>query len=79
LRRPSFCETDNEEAEEISIGGFDISVGFDESLPFADEGAELVRGEVHAMEVGQTVLALNLVDTQLDFAEGLFLVVIKVS
>jgi len=31
------------------------------------------------MEVGQTVLALNLVDAQLDFAEGLFLVVIKVS
>lgn len=48
-------------------------------MPFADEGAELVRGEVHAMEVGQTILALDLVDTQFDFAEGLFLVVIKVS
>jgi len=31
------------------------------------------------MEVGQTILALDLVDTQFDFAEGLLLIVIKVS
>jgi len=31
------------------------------------------------MEVGQAVLALNLVNTQLDFAEGLLLVVTEVS
>jgi hypothetical protein len=46
-------------------------------LPLADEGAELVGGEVEAVEVGQAVLALDLVDTKLDLAERVVLVILE--
>ena len=69
LVRPSLGEGDGEEAKEVVIGGLDNDVGFDEGLPFADERAELIRGEVEAVEVSQAVLALNLIDSELDLAE----------
>jgi hypothetical protein len=48
-------------------------------LPLADERAELVGGEVEAVEVGQAVLALDLVDTELDLAEGVVLVLLEIG
>jgi hypothetical protein len=47
-------------------------------LPLADERAELVRGEVEAVEVGQAVLALDLVDPELDLAEGVVLILLQI-
>lgn len=90
LRRRSVCglldlvwsslgEGDGEEAEEVVIGGLDNNVGLNEGLPLADEGAELVRGEVEAVEVGQAVLALNLVDAELDLAERVVLVLLEIG
>ena len=63
LRWASFGKADGEEAEEIAISGFDVNMRFNEGLPFTDKGAEFIRGEVHPVEVRQTVLALNLVDS----------------
>lgn len=47
-------------------------------LPFLDHGAHLVTGQVHAMEVGQTVLPLNILCDELELAEG-HLIVLQVS
>jgi hypothetical protein len=48
-------------------------------LPLADERAELVGGEVEAVEVGQAVLALDLVDTELDLAESVVLILLEIG
>jgi len=48
-------------------------------LPLADEGAEFVRGEVEAVEVGQAVLSLDLVDAQLDLAESVVLILLEIG
>jgi hypothetical protein len=48
-------------------------------LPLADERAELVGGEVEAVEVGQAVLALDLVDAELDLAERVVLILLQVG
>lgn len=48
----SLGERNSEEADEVTIGSFHIDMGFDERLPFTDEGTEFVRSEIHAMEIG---------------------------
>jgi hypothetical protein len=48
-------------------------------LPLADERAELVGGEVETVEVGQAVLALDLIDTELDLAERVVLVLLEIG
>lgn len=48
-------------------------------LPLANHGAELVRGHIHAVEVGEAVLALDLVNPQLDLTERVLLVLVQVG
>jgi hypothetical protein len=90
LRRGSVCglldlvwsslgEADGEETEEVIVGSLDDDVGLNEGLPLADEGAKLVGGEVEAVEVGQAVLALDLVDAELDLAERMVLILLQVG
>ena len=79
LVRALLCETNGEKAEEVSIGGSDVDVRLDQGLPLAYERAELVRGEVHAVEGGQAVLALDLVDAQLDLLESLLVVLVEIG
>jgi hypothetical protein len=76
---PSLGEGNGEEAEEVVIGGLDNDVGLDEGLPLADKRAELIRGEVEAVEVGQAVLALDLIDSELDLAERVVLILLKIG
>ena len=71
-------ECDSEETEEVVIGGLDCDVGLDQGLPLADEGAELVGCEVETVEVGQAVLALDLVDTELNLAESVVLILLEI-
>lgn len=47
-------------------------------LPLLDHGAHLVAGQVHAMEVGKTVLALNILCDEFELAER-HLVILQVS
>lgn len=68
-----------EHAEEVIIGGLNGDVGLDKSLPLADKGSQLVGGEVKTVEVGQAVLALNLIDTELDLAESVVLILLKIG
>lgn len=48
-------------------------------MPLADKGTELVGGEVEPVEVGKAVLALNLINPQLDLAERVVLVFLEIS
>lgn len=72
-------EANGEEAEEVAIGGADIDVGLDERLPLPDERAQLVGREVHAVKRRQAVLALDLVDAQLDLLVRLLVVLVQVG
>jgi hypothetical protein len=75
----SLGEGDGEQTEEVVVSGLHSDIGLDQGLPLADKGTELVGGEVQAVEVGQAVLALDLVDTELDLAEGVVLIVLEVG
>lgn len=75
----SLGEGNGEETEEVVVGGLDGDVGLDQGLPFSDERSQLVRGEVQTVEVGKAVLALDLVDTQLNLAERVILVLLQIG
>jgi hypothetical protein len=79
LRLTALCESDGEEAEEVTISRLDVDMCLNEGLPLAHKRTELVRGERHAMEVGQTILSLDLVNAKFNFAEGLLLILIEVT
>ena len=63
-------EADAEDAEHVSVSGLDINMGLDQSLPLLHHGPQLVSGEVHAVEAGQTVLALDILNKKLELPEG---------
>lgn len=50
----------------------------DNHLPLLDHGTHLVTGQVHAVEVGEAVLALNILGDELELTEG-HLIVLQVS
>lgn len=79
LVRSSLGEGNAEQAEEVVVGGLDDNVGLNEGLPLADERAQLVGGEVETVEVGQAVLALDLINSQLDLAECVVLVLLEIG
>lgn len=47
-------------------------------LPLLHHGTHFVAGEVHSMEVGQTIFPLNVLSYQLKFTEG-NLIVLQIS
>lgn len=53
------------DAEEVAVGRADVNLRLDERLPLLDEGAELVSGEVHPVEVGQHGSALHILAAEL--------------
>ena len=48
----AFGECNDKDTQEVSVGGLDVGVCFDEGLPFANKGFEFVAGEGHSGEVG---------------------------
>jgi hypothetical protein len=71
-------EGNSEETEEVVISGLDCDIGLNQRLPLSDQGSQLVGGEVETVEVGQAVLALNLVDTELDLSECVVLILLEI-
>lgn len=74
----SLREGNGKQADQILIGRLDRHVGLDQGLPLAHKRAQLVRRKVHAVEVGQAVLPLDLVHPELDLAESMVLVVLQI-
>jgi hypothetical protein len=64
-------ESNSKQTQDVSIRSADIDGTFDQGLPLADQGAQLVTSHVHAVEVGEDVSSLNILSNQSDLAEGL--------
>jgi len=63
-------ESNGEDTKDVTIGGLDISVSLNHGEVLADKRAELVGGHVHTKEVGKALVALDLIDLELELAEG---------
>jgi hypothetical protein len=72
-------EGNAEHADNVSVGGTAVNVGLDDGLLLLDEGAKLVTGHVHTVEVEETVVSLNILDTKLDLAVRHGFVVVQVG
>jgi len=68
-----------EQTDGVAVRGLDVSVALDGGLPLLDQGALLVAGQLHTVEVGQAVAALNVLDAQRDLARSLIVIVVQVS
>jgi len=59
---------DGENTDEVAVKSLGLDEGLDEGVPLLDEGAELVTGDVHAVEVGVAFEALDFFDLELDLS-----------
>lgn len=75
----SLREGDGEQTEKIVIGRLHSDVGFNQRLPLAHKGSQLVGREIQTVEVGQAVLSLDFVHAELDLTEGMVLVILQVG
>lgn len=71
LSASSLGEGNSENSEEISITGLGLNEGFNKSVPFLNEGAELIPGDVHSVEVGEAVVSLDFFNLDLHFSPSL--------
>lgn len=71
----SFSESNAEHSEKISVESLGLNEGFNGSVPFLDDGAQFVSGDVHSVEVGIAVEALNFFDLHLHLSPGLIVAV----
>jgi hypothetical protein len=79
LIRSTFGECDNENTDEIAIGRFHVQMGFNQRLPFTNEGSKFVACKVHAGKIGETVFALDFVYAKLNLSEGMIFIVLEVG
>jgi len=61
-------ESNSEHADKVTISGLSLNEGLDKGVPLLDEGAELIAGDVHTVEVGVAIEALDLLDLDLDLS-----------
>ena len=68
----SLGETNTEEAELVAVGGGAVDVGLDLGLPLLDDGALLVTGQLHTVEVGEASITLDLLadETEMGLKRG---------
>ena len=64
----SLGEGDAEKSEDETIGGLGLDESLDKGVPFLDHGAALVSGDVHTVEVGVAIEALDLVNLELELS-----------
>ena len=72
----SLGEPNTEHSEEIPVGGLGLDEGLNHGVPFLDEGAQLVSGDVHAVEVGVAVESLHFFDLYLHLSPGLLVAIL---
>jgi hypothetical protein len=71
-------EGDGEHANEVAVLSASLDEGLDQSVPLLDERAELVTSNVHTVEVGVAIEALDFLDLKLDLSPGkLMLIVVE--
>ena len=72
-------EGDAEQTEGVSIGGLDLGLSLDESLPLADQRAKLITSHVHTVEISKTVTSLSVENLELDLSEALVGILVEVT
>jgi hypothetical protein len=75
LTAGSLGESDAEHSEEVSVEGLGLNEGLNGGVPLLDDGAELVAGDVHTVEVSVAVEALDFLDLDLHLSPSLFVAV----
>jgi hypothetical protein len=71
----SLGETNAEHAEEVAVEGLGLNKGLNGGVPLLNDGAKLVTSDVHAVEVGIAVEALDLLDLNLHLSPSIFVAV----
>jgi len=79
LVRAALRKRNRKQPQQIVVGGLDDDIALDQSLPLADQRAQLVGREVQPVEVGEAVAALDLVDAEFHLAEGVVFVFLEVG
>jgi len=73
-------ESDAEHADVVAVSGLGLREGLDRGVPLLDESAELVSGDVHTVEVGVAVVALDFFALDANLSPGLLVsVLVKVT
>jgi len=72
-------EGNSEHSQNIAISGLNVNVSLNESLPFSNERAELVGGQVHAVEVAEASCANNIFYSQIDLSVSLILIFLEIG
>ena len=69
-------EGDAKQSDDVTIGGSAIDRTFDDRLLLTDQGAQLITGHIHTVEVQKTVVSLYVFDAKLNFSpcQGFILV-----
>jgi len=64
-------ESDAEHADQVAVQGLGLNEGFNGGVPLLDEGAELVSGDIHSVEVGVEIESLDFLALDADLSPGL--------
>jgi len=70
-----FCERNAENSQQKSVRCLDVNESFDCRLFLLDHRAQLVGGQVHAVEVCQANFALGFLDDELELSERVFVLI----
>lgn len=72
-------ETNDEEPDDVAILGLAVLEEVDKGVLLLDQGAELIPGQPHGVEVGEAGLTLDLVDLELDVLVLVLLLLLEVG
>jgi len=72
-------ESDAEHAAGVAVGSFHFDHGLDGGLPLLDQGAELVTGHSHTVEIGEAVASLDILDHQRHLTVSLIVIVVQIG
>lgn len=61
-------EGDGESSNEVAVGGLSLDESLNDGVPLLNEGAELVTGDVHTVEVGEAIETLDFFDLDLNLS-----------
>jgi len=76
----SFSEADAEHSKEITIRSLGLHKSFNKCVPLLNEGAKLVSGDVHAVEVSIAIISLDFFNLHLHLSPRLIgLVSVQIS
>jgi len=75
LAAGSLGEPNAEHAEEVAVEGLGLDECLNSGVPLLDNGADLVAGDIHAIEVGVAIEALDFLNLHLHLSPGLLVAV----